>query len=305
MFHVEQYLLTPIKSCPICNGTAFRDSLSATDNTVSKATFALVDCAHCGFRATSPRPSEQDIGQFYRSNAYISHTDSRASLVDKIYQLVRKRALQSKRASIAKHVPQGNLLDIGCGTGAFLGHMKHHGYVVEGVEPDTDARARAIEQESIPVSPSLDGIPAREQYHAITLWHSLEHVHAPQLTARKIHARLKPGGWIFIAVPDRGSWDAAYYGSGWAAYDVPRHLSHFRKQDLRRLLEQQGFEQVHTKRMWFDAPYVAMLSEQHKGRSALFALLLGSLVGMISNFIAVFSKRSTSSTFYIAKKPKS
>lgn len=203
---------------------------------------------------------------------------------------------------IRKQEPSGHILDIGCGTGEFLAYLKSRGYTPQGVEPDLRARTSAIAEHALDVVPQLEAVPAQEQFDVITLWHVLEHMHDPVDTTKKIHARSKPGGSLVIAVPDRESWDARHYGADWAAYDVPRHLSHFRRQDIRRLLHAQGFQLVRTRRMWFDAPYVCMLSEQHRGAGPLLSLIKGVFWGTLSNAVALTGARPTSSTLFFARK---
>lgn len=292
----------PLEECPVCRGRSFTPTFSPTDHTVSKERFLLTDCTTCGARFTNPRPSPADIGRYYVSEDYISHTNTSKGIQDKLYQWVRHRAIHSKHQLIAAYHTQGLALDMGCGTGEFLAYLKSQGYQTQGVEPSLAAREQAIRNHALEIVPELDQIPSREQFSVISLWHVLEHVHDVRETLRKLHARLQTGGLLVIAVPDRESWDAGFYGEQWAAYDVPRHLSHFRRRDLHRLLREQGFVVQQTKGMWFDAPYVSMLSEKHKGAGALRALGLGALIGTLSNLVAALTPRPTSSSLYLATK---
>jgi 2-polyprenyl-3-methyl-5-hydroxy-6-metoxy-1,4-benzoquinol methylase len=210
--------------------------------------------------------------------------------------------LSGKRKLISKYRPNGRLLDVGCGTGQFMGHMKAHGYLVTGVEPDTGARGQAIADHAAEVLPSLDLIPSSEQFHVVSMWHVLEHVPDLRRTLKKLYSAMADRGFLFIAVPDRESWDATHYGSDWAALDVPRHLNHLRRQDLKRLFEEHGFALKEVRPMWFDAPYISMLTERHRGAGPLGALIKGTLVGTWSNLLALTSDRPTSSSLYIAQK---
>lgn len=276
--------------------------MTPIDHTVSRRGFTLTLCANCGFCATNPRPDSTHIAPFYESPQYISHTNARTGLLDHLYQTVRRRAIHGKYKLIARYKPQAHVLDIGCGTGEFLSHLKSRGYSTTGVEPGKGPREQAITNHGLDVLPSLDLVPAKEQFQVITLWHVLEHVHDVRDTLQKIHARLAPEGLLLIAVPDRESWDAQYYAANWAAYDVPRHLSHFRRSDLGRLLKEFGFSLRGIRGMWLDAPYVALLSEKHLGAGLLTSLLKAFIVGWISNMAAATSKRPTSSTLYLAEK---
>jgi 2-polyprenyl-3-methyl-5-hydroxy-6-metoxy-1,4-benzoquinol methylase len=136
---------------------------------------------------------------------------------------------------------------------------------VQGIEPGEAARKAATASYKLTVGEesAIDILP-EAHFEVITMWHVMEHV--PSLVGRvqQLKRLLKPGGLLVIAVPNRNSHDAAYYGAQWAAYDVPRHLWHFRPQDMKRLLEQGGFKLAETLPMKYDSYYVSMLSEKYK-----------------------------------------
>lgn len=168
---------------------------------------------------------------------------------------------------------QGTLLDIGCGTGAFLHYMQTGGWTVTGLEPDENARHNAKTLYNIDPLPidQLFQLPA-QQYDAITMWHVLEHVHELHAYLDRIRQLLKPGGALLIAVPNYTSSDADHYGEHWAAYDVPRHLYHFSPASMEQLLHQHQIKLIKKHPMVFDGFYVSLLSEKYKtGKSRLFA----------------------------------
>jgi 2-polyprenyl-3-methyl-5-hydroxy-6-metoxy-1,4-benzoquinol methylase len=301
VFHVEQDHLEVVPCCPICGSALKKDVFPVLDHTVSRRSFGLKDCGACGFRYTDPRPHQQHIGSYYASDSYISHTNSTATLQDKLYQYARKHALRRKYALIKSLMPQGKVLDLGCGTGEFLGYLRSRGYAVQGVEPDARAREQVI-QKGIDVTASLDKIPSQEQFHVVTLWHVLEHLPDLRNVFKKLFALLSDGGLLVIAVPDRESWDASFYKANWAAWDVPRHLSHFRRKDVFRLLNEHGFSVVSTRRMYLDAFYIAMLSSRYRGAGTMASLFKGVFWGGVSNLIGLVSGRPTSSTLYVARK---
>lgn len=272
------------------------------DHFLTGQVFSLVDCSNCGFRTTSPRPSQDRIGAYYKSDGYISHTGRRSSFQDRIYHQLRRWAISRKSGLVRRYQPNGHVLDIGCGTGEFLAHLRGRGYNVQGVEPDPGARAKAMSDHALPVVPSWGQLTHKEHYQVITLWHVLEHLPDPRATFKQLYALMADRGLLVIAVPDRESWDASHYGPWWAAWDVPRHLSHFRRQDIHKLIREHGFELVATKPMWLDACYIALLSEGYKGKRGPWAWSLAMLMGAWSNIMSVVTNRPTSSILYIARK---
>lgn len=293
-----------VDQCPVCCSASSSVALTATDHTVSHEHFEIRQCDGCGFHFTSPRPEQNNSGKYYLSGDYISHAAKASSLKDRIYHSVRRWAIRGKHKLIASYHSSGAVLDVGCGTGDFLSFLQGKGYTVTGVEVSPIARSLA-EAKGLLVAEKLDTIPPQAQFQVVSLWHVLEHVPDPRQTLEQLHARCAEDALLVIAVPDHASWDRAHYGAYWAAWDVPRHLSHFRRPDMKRLLLQTGFEPIAIKKMWFDAPYVSMLSEQYRGAGPLTSLIKGALFGSWSNVIAWSSGRPTSSSLYLAKLDKS
>ena len=299
---MEHVIQETLSACPICGHADLAPEGEVKDHHLSQEVFRLTSCISCGFLFTNPRPKQEDIGRYYASVNYISHTDSAASLSDRLYRFARSYALRKKHRLVALYKPQGRLLDVGCGTGSFLGHMKKRGFQVAGVEPSD--RARAIAEQTSPGSTfsALAEVDRTKPFEVVTLWHVLEHLPDLNGSFREFNSLLRVGGELFIAVPDRTSWDRTHYGSLWAALDVPRHLSHFGPKDIGMLMEQHGFKLVSSRRMWLDAPYICMLSERYRGRGPLVSLALGLVKGTWSNMVALITGRSTSSTLYIGRK---
>ena len=291
-----------LKGCPICESKESSTFLKCVDYTVSRETFTIQECGGCNFRFTSPRPSENEISPYYKSEAYISHTDSGKGVINSIYKQIRKYTLAQKFRLI-KGLSEGNsILDYGSGAGVFLKYCKERNWRTKGVEADQETRERVSNGLELDViSPEEIGSLGKEQYDVITLWHVLEHVHQLKKTIQSIESSLKPNGVILVAVPNCSSNDAVHYGAHWAAYDVPRHIYHFRPSDISKLFEEFGIYVADILPMVFDSYYVSLLSEKHKSGSIKF--LSGMWRGLISNINAEPNK-TYSSQIYVLRKNK-
>lgn len=253
--------------CPICGSEKISKKITAKDYTVSKENFDIWECAVCTGRFTQDIPDVNGIGHYYQSPEYISHSETREGLINRLYHSVRKITMRSKQNWVksASGVKQGSLLDIGSGTGAFLHYMKQVGWEVTGLEPDAGARQNAKDLYNVE-SRSVEDLftLAPGQFDCITMWHVLEHVHNLHGYIEQIRKLLKPGGALLIAVPNYTSTDARIYGQDWAAYDVPRHLYHFSPHAMDVLLQQHKIRIDQKHPMVFDAFYVSLLSEKNK-----------------------------------------
>ncbi len=289
-----------LSNCPVCDHSQSSPFLTVKDYTVSKQDFTIVACEGCGFKYTNPRPQDSKLGLYYKSENYISHSDTKKGIVAKLYHAVRWYALKRKLQLVEKNVSRGTLLDYGCGTGAFAEVCFKAGWSVTGYEPDSDARRIAVSRGIAAIGDFKEISSKANSFDAITLWHVMEHIPDLNEKVQQLFSFLKPEGYLFVAVPNYKSYDGEHYGAHWAAYDVPRHLSHFDQSTMKRLLMSVGFQWKSTLPMTFDSFYVSILSEQYKtGQKA--SLYKAFMSGWKSNAKA---KRSGeySSLIYIFKK---
>jgi 2-polyprenyl-3-methyl-5-hydroxy-6-metoxy-1,4-benzoquinol methylase len=292
--------------CPVCGSTAIAPVLSAKDHTVSGELFPVVACTDCTLRFTQDVPDAEAIGPYYKSEDYISHTNTSKGLINRLYQAVRKRTIAGKRRLIIRQTgkQKGSLLDVGSGVGTFAHTMKQNGWEVTGLEPDADARSVAKQLYAI----ELEDTSRFQQltpgsFDAITLWHVLEHIHELQAYIQQLKRLLKDDGCLFIAVPNYTSLDASVYKEWWAAYDVPRHLYHFSPRSIEVLMGKNGLKVIRHRPMWYDSFYISMLSSKYKnGKTNMITAVWN---GLCSNLKALGNTDKCSSVIYIVRKSES
>lgn len=277
--------------------------IQVKDFSVSGEEFELIQNTEFGFLETTPQPSLSNLSSYYESEDYISHTNSKRNLFEKVYHFIRGISLKRKLKLINSFISEDKkLLDIGCGTGAFLKTALDNGWEISGIEPNEKARAIANEScnNSVFNTNELNNIKSKS-FDVITLWHVLEHLPNLEQQVLTFKRLLKPNGTLVIAVPNFKSYDALHYKSFWAAFDVPRHLWHFSKDSISKLFLKEEMKVEKILPMVFDAFYVSLLSEKYK--KSFLKLVPAFLVGLRSNIKA---KRSGeySSLIYVIKNSK-
>lgn len=278
-------------------------ALTCVDHYASGEMFCLNRCADCGFLFTQDFPVEAEIGRYYATPDYISHSDTKKGLMNSLYHKVRRHMLKRKAELVMRvsHRQEGRLLDIGTGTGYFADTMQQLGWQVEAVEKNEQARRFALEHFGLTVKPET-ALPTmeRDSLDVITLWHVMEHLEHLNETWQLLHSLLTERGILIVAVPNCSSYDARKYGAYWAAYDVPRHLWHFTPDTIQRLASKHGFAMTERHPMPFDAFYVSMLTEKYMRHSCSF--LRGGLTGARAWLSSLVKKERSSSMIYVFRK---
>ena len=262
--------LEVVERCPLCNSldrTKLYQGLADRVFFCAPGSWLLYRCKGCEGVYLDPRPNVQSISRAYRS--YYTHEpegDSTAtpSVFERLkqalyngylnaqYKLDLSPALSWGKWAVAAAPPirlkrdrmarqlllerRGvRLLDIGCGNGAFVGLALKWGWDAEGLEPDPDA-ASAGRAKGLPIT--MGSLPntdyAEASFAAVTMSHSIEHLHDPIACLREVRRILQPGGVLWIATPNVGSIGHKVFGADWVGLDPPRHLVLFHGCSLSR-----------------------------------------------------------------------
>ncbi len=155
-----------------------------------------------------------------------------------MYLLPHRRRRIDLEVRFVPAVPQGRLLDLGCGSGEWLAHMSKLGWTTEGVDFDADAvrlgkqrglslRLGSVEQQEYPSN----------HFDAIMLSHVLEHLPDPVGTLTECARILKPGGRFVAFTPNPASLGHWILKSHWRGLEPPRHLYLFRAAGVTELLQ--------------------------------------------------------------------
>ena len=245
------------------------------------------------------KPQLKNLDKYYQTTNYISHTDQSTNLFEKIYLIAKKYNLNKKTKLINKFSKNGKtILDIGCGTGEFLANAKKENWTTFGVEPNSQAREKAVSKK-LNVVENLEKL-GQQKFNVISLWHVMEHLPDLKNEIKKITNLLTEEGTLIIAVPNFKSNDAIHYKEYWAAYDTPRHLWHFSQHAISKLFKEQNFKIIQTLPMTFDSYYVSLLSEKYKnGKQNYFKAIYQ---GWLSNYKANRTSEYSSLTYVLKRE---
>ena len=290
-----------MSSCPFCNSENNTHYLDLKDYFLTQEDFQIVRCNDCGLLYTSPRPEASKMQSYYESKEYFSHQENNSGFIPRVYEFVKSINLKRKLNIATSGKIAGRILDIGCGTGDFLLKAKQSNWNVSALEPNDNARTIASKRlETTIFHPEeISQIPD-SSFDVITMWHVLEHVEDLSNEVQHLYRMLDDNGRLVIAVPNYKSYDAFYYKDKWAAWDVPRHLSHFDKNTMQNVFS--DFNNLKIKEittLQWDAYYISMLSEKYLKHS--LPLLRAAFRGFVSN-IKARSTGEFSTLVYVFEK---
>ena len=239
--------------CPLCGSDGGRVLFHAKDYLLGHpGSFREVKCARCGLVYINPRPVAEDIGKFY-SGDYDPHVKKpksprrRTGILKKLMEAWYAGSdLRTRLKKDAYAGQKGKVLDVGCGAGAFLARLKALGWEVHGVETDPTA-SKAARGHGLEVKTGRLGEVRYPDSHfdIVTTIHVLEHIHEPLAFMEEIRRILKPGGKLYVEVPNTASFNFHRFGREWFHLDAPRHICSYSPYSLRYLLSKAGFKVKH------------------------------------------------------------
>jgi ubiquinone/menaquinone biosynthesis C-methylase UbiE len=234
--------------CPVCSTEPARLLSTVPDPlALDEEPFGLVRCAGCGLVYTQPRPDAASLGAYYR-DVYSGRGG------DQMHDAQTNQGLwyinEARWKVLAPHTqlgPEDRVLDVGCGYGAWLAFVYGRtGSELFGIDTDAGSIERnlckdhgtlgvgSLEEQEFP-----DG-----HFAMVSMMHSLEHMPRPVQTLVELRRVLRPGGLLFLEVPNYASLLRSVLGRHWFPLLVPQHLQHFEVPTLRRALEEAGFEHI-------------------------------------------------------------
>ena len=244
----------------------------------------ILQCGACDFVFSELRPAQEE--------PQAPH-DARDPEVREAEAKGHRETAERHLRIVEAYTAKGNLIDMGCASGEFLNMAANAGWQVTGVEPASALRAQAkqlLSGRGEVFCATLNQVRQqaalpKESFDALTLWDVLEHVTDPVTFLRDCVALLKPGGHLFVNVPDVRSWPARLLGERWPLF-MAEHLNYFDRATLNRCASEAGLEWIAYGRRpaSFSLEYIFYRLAQHgiPGSSLAYRLVRGSFLRRIS-----------------------
>lgn len=221
---------------------------------VAPGAYRFLRCHACGSATLESPPSTEALAALYPERYTFNRADGEPSFVRSTLAALewrlfygptyRRRVAIFRRLTGLRH---GRVLEIGCGSGLLLVHLRNAGFEVEGVELSASdaARGRAryglsIREGRVELLPFEPG-----RYDAVILVNVLEHILDPAALARRAFEIVRPGGCLVAGVPVVDSAWSRWLGARWGAVtEAPRHVSIPSFDGMVTLFGRAGFAEV-------------------------------------------------------------
>ena len=168
-----------------------------------------VVCRVCGLLAHARVPTEPELQEYYERQY---RWDYHGEYLPAPYRVVREwnRGKRLRRELAPYLRGDDRIIEIGCGLGCTVKNLELAGFDAQGIDPAEGFRRFADESLRARVAPGYLGtLPRRSEYDFVLMVHVLEHLRSPSESLAHIRSLLRPGGRLYVEVPNAGAPHAA------------------------------------------------------------------------------------------------
>lgn len=278
----------PALLCPNCHSSNASLCFRTRDRHYGiPGEFDIVRCTECGLVRLDPIPTDAELMGFYSKDYYAYQPVGRDNNLKSLAKKLLKTKIRTHNPPFAQ---PGNFLDIGCGSGEYLHQMRLKGWRVQGVEPSVfgaeegnrsglDIFNGTLHEANFP-SASFDYIRSN---------HSLEHMPNPVEVMNEVYRILKPGGKIFIGIPNIDSIPYRIFRKYWWYLGAPVHIYNFDVSTISSLMQQSGF---FVETVYFNSNFASLLgslqiyANRNNGKRSTEGMLIKNPILMFAANVA-------------------
>ena len=231
--------LLQARVCPTC---ASADAAHELD----KDHMRLVRCRGCDLVYVSPTFDERHYIEVYASQEY---QDIVRDLGIKSHDYRVERFGRERVALMARQlaVTTPRYLDVGCSTGFVVEAARDAGWAAIGTDLNPSAvefgRSRGLDLRTVTLD---DGGFEPGSFDAVSLFDVLEHLIDPRETVRACVRLLRPGGILFLYVPNYDSASRLLMGADAHFIWPTHHLNYYTPATVGALLGREGLDTVYV-----------------------------------------------------------
>lgn len=206
-----------------------------------KSGYAIVICSACNLCQLDPQPTPEQLAAVYTEAYFASSVDGvgYGDYAAQEQEYLETFAEDVRR--ISSFVPEGSVLDVGCGYGYFLRKAAEAGYACYGL--DLAEKAVEVARRYFPSNRiflgTLDTVAELRdrRFDIIFGSHLIEHIPDPRAFVADLATRLTENGILVFVTPNVESLLSRVSGSRWVSYKIPEHVACYSPGTITRLLE--------------------------------------------------------------------
>lgn len=201
-------------------------------------------CGSCGSVTQFPPPTTDVISNYYKTVStplveMVNYAEYKDRVFDDRFDFILE---------VTRLPSHSEVLEVGCANASFLTRFAENGFDVAGIEPSETASKIARDRYGAQIITgtieNLDITKLEDKFDLVLSMHTLEHVLNPQLFVSRIVKCIKPGGWLYLEVPDNSKVPGDSM-LAWGDQISGVHITHFTSQGLILLLMKAGLS-IHT-----------------------------------------------------------
>ncbi len=259
-------------TCKICESQTTKEHIFKERMFGLEDRFEYLECLDCGCLQIKSLPD--DMRPFYGASYYsmgafdesFAKTKRFRRKTNRIEKLLRtpSQKIEGDYSIFTQLKPHksDSILDVGCGAGEFLYHLKQLGFEdIMGIDPFLE---KDIHYSNGLKIKKQDITQVDKKFDLIILNHSLEHMPTPKIVLRELTSRLNSEGKILIRVPIVGyGWKK--YGEYHFGIDAPRHFFLFTPKAMEIMTQGTNLK---IKKIIYDSvwDYIAQSEKYLKGK---------------------------------------